>query len=391
MDDDRPAGRLAGQAFAAIDAAAIAIAQELTLERILQVIVDRVRPLVGARYAALGLPGPTGHLERFITSGITEQERARIGHPPLGLGLLGVIVREGTAIRIEDMSTDPRHVGFPPEHPLMRSLLGVPIQVEGLSIGNLYLTDKEGGAPFTEEDQRIVEAFARHAGLAIHNARMHEELQHLAVLRERDRIGQDLHDGIIQSLYGVGLSLEDVAELASSDPSEVEPRVERAIDAIHAVIRDIRSFIMGLRPEALDGAGLAGALRTLAEEFRYSTLVDVQLELGEHPVPDPDSTLQLAHLAREALSNVARHASASLVTVRLSGEGGVLRLSIADDGRGFDPLASRGPSHQGLANMRARAEALGGRLSVESRPGGGTRIEFELPPADAGHVEERNA
>ena len=103
--------------------------------------------------------------------------------------------------------------------------------------------------------------FALHAGIAIENARLHEQVQRLAIVDERERIGQDLHDGIIQSLYAVGLSLEDVAELMTEDPAEARARVDRAIDAVHATIRDIRNFILGLRPELLDGRDLVGGAR----------------------------------------------------------------------------------------------------------------------------------
>ena len=207
----------------ALDAAIIAISQEVSLERVLQLIVDSVRPLVGARYAALGIPDEHGHMERFITSGIDEAERHAIGHPPRGLGLLGEIIRSGVALRVPVLADHPRSVGFPEHHPTMTSFLGVPVRVEGRAVGNLYLTEKQGQKRFSEDDQRLVESFARHAGLAIHNARMHEELRQMAVLQERERIAQDLHDGSIQSLYAVSLTLEDAAEMAVSDPLSSRP------------------------------------------------------------------------------------------------------------------------------------------------------------------------
>jgi GAF domain-containing protein len=230
----------------ALDAATVAISQELSLERVLQIIVDSVRPLAGARYAALGIPDEHGSMERFITSGLSEQRRAAIGHPPRGLGLLGVSLREGETVRIDDIGADPRSVGFPADHPSMTTFLSVPVKVEGRSIGNLYLSDRLDGQPFSEDDGWLVESFARHAGLAIHNARMHEELRQLAVLQERERIAQDLHDGSIQSLYAVSLALEDTEELMSLDPAQATDRIDHAIEAIHGTIQEIRDFIMGL-------------------------------------------------------------------------------------------------------------------------------------------------
>jgi GAF domain-containing protein len=127
----------------------------------------------------------------------------------------------------------------------MHSFLGVPVRVEGRVIGNLYLTDKAGGQPFSEDDEQLVESFARHAGLAIHNARMHEELRQLAVLQERERIAQDLHDGSIQSLYAVSLALEDTEELMQLDPGTAAQRIDHAIETIHGTIQEIATSSSG--------------------------------------------------------------------------------------------------------------------------------------------------
>ncbi len=218
------------ETFEALDEATRAIAEVLDIEAVLQLIVDRVRTLADARYAALGIADSKGHMERFITSGITSEERARIGPPPEGHGLLALIIREGRSLRIPDIAAHPDSVGFPPNHPPMHSLLGVPILVHGRPVGDLYLTDKEGGADFDVADERLVELFARHAGIAIENARLHERVATLAVVEERDRIGRDLHDGIIQSLYAVGLSLEDLESMMTDHPAQAAARVDAAID-----------------------------------------------------------------------------------------------------------------------------------------------------------------
>ena len=201
-----------------------------------------------------------------------------IGPLPRGHGFLGLIIHENQSFRIPDIAVDPRRYGFPPHHPPMHSFLGVPVTVKGRSVGNLYLTDKAGAAEFSAEDQVIVEAFARHAAIAIENARLHELDRRLAILDERERISKDLHDGIIQSLYGVGLSLEDVPEILADDPDEVVRRVERAIDNIHFAIRDIRNFIFGLRPELLGGATLLIGVAAILEEFRHNSVIDVELQ-----------------------------------------------------------------------------------------------------------------
>jgi len=384
----RTEARTASERLEALDAATAAITAELSVERVLQVIVDRVRPLVGARYAALSIVGDHGLIDRFIASGMDDPTRRAIGHLPRGRGILGVIIREGASLRLPDLMADPRAVGFPPNHPPMHSFLGVPVTIEGRPIGNLYLTDRQGGIEFSPDDQRLVETFARHAGIAIHNARLHEELQHLAVLQERERIGQDLHDGIIQALYGVGLSLEDLGELMTDDPREAADRVERAIDSIHTAIRDIRNFIFGLRPELLEDLDLGGGLANLADEFRRSTLIQTELTAQGPLDLAAEDAVQLLQLAREALSNVARHAAATRVSVDLIVADGMLHLIISDDGRGFDPTVSRGPAHHGLNNMRARAESLGGTLTMDSHPSAGTRVMFQVPLEPDALIEE---
>ena len=382
---DRASGRAAAERLAALDEATRTITGVLSFERVLQAIVDRVRELVDAKYAALGIVDGAGRVERFLTSGVSRAEREAIGPPPRGRGLLGLIITEGRSFRIADIASDPRSAGFPPGHPPMHSFLGVPVPVKGRSIGDLYLTEKRDGAAFTADDQRLVETFARHAGIAIENARLHEQVQRLAVIEERERIGKDLHDGIIQSIYAVGLSLEDVPELMDEEPDEARQRVDRAIDDLDKTIRDIRNFIFGLRPELLKGMTLAAGLDALVEEFRVNTMIDLELVASaarDLELPG-ETTAQLLIITREALSNVARHAKATRATVEFAGADGRLAITVSDNGTGFEAGRRRGPGHQGLLNMRNRAAGIGGTLQVDSRAGSGTRIIVTLPRPDA--------
>jgi signal transduction histidine kinase len=372
-----------GGVVAALETATRAIAGLLAVDEVLQVIVEQVRPLVGARYAALGIVDTEGVMERFITSGIDDATRARIGAPPRGHGFLGLIVRENRSIRIRDIAVDPRRYGFPPNHPPMHSFLGVPVTVKGRSVGNLYLTDKSGEAEFSEEDQALVETFAVHAGIAIENARLHEQVQRLAIVDERERISTDLHDSIIQSIYAVGLSLEDVAEIVRTDPDEVERRIERAIVNLHLTIRDIRNFIFGLRPELLGGTTLIDGLVVIVEEFRHNSMIDVELHVGEIEVePDEHTTAHLLGVVNESLSNVARHSGGTRATVfvecrRADG----LTLVVEDNGRGFDPGAVGALGHQGLVNMRSRVASVGATIEIVSDRTG-TRVVVHRPAGD---------
>ena len=367
----------------AFETATRAIAELHSVDDVLQVIVNQVRPLVGAQYAALGIVDADGVMERFITSGMDAATRSRIGPLPKGHGLLGLIVRETRSFRIPDLAVDPRRYGFPPHHPPMHSFLGVPVTVQGRSVGNLYLTNKTAANEFSGDDQAIVESFAVHAGIAIENARLHEQVQRLAVFDERERISKDLHDGIIQNLYAVGLSLEDVPELVRTEPDEVERRVERAIDSLHLTIRDIRNFIFGLRPELLSGTTLISGLVAIVEESRHNSMIDIELHVGDMETePDHDTTAHLLGIVNESLSNVARHSGATSATVFVeSSPADGLRLVVSDNGHGFDPTTAVTLGHQGLVNVRSRAASVGATVEIVSDTSG-TRIVVRRPAGD---------
>lgn len=368
-------------ALHALDRATRAIAGELDLDRVLQLNVDSVRDLVAARYAALGIVGPDGLIERFITSGISTEHRARIGALPRGHGLLGTIIRDGVSLRIPDIATHPDTYGFPAEHPPMHSFLGMPVRVGGETVGNFYLTEKRDAPEFSEADQELVEMFALHAGIAIQNARLHEEVQNLAVVDERLRISRDLHDGVIQSIYGVSLSLEDVLDLIDTDREGALRRVDRAIDRLHTTIGDIRQFIVGLGPESY--IGLGAALQAMGRELLAGSRTQLTVDVGDSALLvdrlPPEADHELVQIAREAISNVARHSGAGNATLALHVAGDSLTLVVEDDGTGFDPLRRLDGTHFGLANLRDRAAAFGGTLTINSEPGSGTRIIVRLP------------
>jgi two-component system, NarL family, sensor histidine kinase DevS len=350
---------------------------------VLQLIADRVRDLVDAEYAAIGIVDEAGAIERFITSGISDEQRRSIGDLPHGRGLLGLIIRESTTYRIPEISDHPESYGFPPHHPEMHAFLGMPITSGGVAVGRLYLTNKVGATEFSPDDQELVETFALHAGIAIENARLHDQVRRLAIVDERDRISRDLHDSVIQSIYAQTLALDDVPELIGEDPAEARQRVDEAIDALHAVIRDIRNFIFGLRPVLLEAGTLTDGLHHLATELRRNGGVDVEVaisdERGVIETLSLETVAELMAIGREALTNIARHAAATRATLRLDAAGERLRLEIADDGRGWDTsrLVERG--HHGIANMRARSEALGGAFEARSGNGGGATIIVDVP------------
>jgi signal transduction histidine kinase len=270
----------------------------------------------------------------------------------------------------------------------MGSFLGVPVITHGRSVGNLYLTNKRGSLEFSESDQLLVEMFALRAGIAIDNARLYEQVQRLVVVEERERIARDLHDGIIQAIYGVALSLEDVPLMMADEPDEASARVDRAIDSLNLTIREIRNFILGLRSELLHGADLITGLATLANEFGATGTSQIELDLAIDPEVAASIPIghrvQLLQMAREALSNAARHARARQTRIVARVTDGLFVLGIEDDGIGFDPTATRPAGHLGLANLSDRAAGLGGTVSIVSSPGDGTILTIRVP---IGHAE----
>jgi signal transduction histidine kinase len=274
----------------------------------------------------------------------------------------------------------------------MKSFLGVPIVSKGQVIGNLYLTDKlsptrgGGSEEFTQEDEDGVVMLAAQAAVAVENARLYQQVQALAVLEERERIAHDLHDGIIQSIYAVGLGLEQCTLGEHLDPIACRAQVERAIDDLNGVIQDVRSYIMGLEPRQTQGRGLRQGLEALARDLLAASSVQatIIIEGQVESLLTSAQSSQLCQVTREALANVLKHARATAVELMLAHVGGDLVLSIRDDGAGFDPAAPTRPEQHGLRNIAERARELGGELRVESAPGAGTTLRVRVP-VGAGH------
>ncbi len=367
--------------IAAVHSAGISLASEMQLEPLLLRFVDLAREITNARYGALGIVSGDGRLEQFITSGLSEEEVAAIGPPPKGDGLLGVMIHQGASLRLPDISRDSRAIGFPPHHPAMRTLLGVPVVYKENIVGRLYLSEKQGAELFSSEDEEMVRLFAAQAAASIENARLLEQSQDLAILEERERIGMDLHDGVIQSLYGVGLSLEDCADVVADDPQFVSTRLDKAVNDLNQVIKDIRSYIFHLRPAAFDSNDLSAALRDLAREVRVNSLIEVNLELGEDGVKQlpHDVAENLFHIAQEALANVAKHSRASQAWTRLRIHDNAVELTVRDNGRGFNTARPGGVGHRGLGNIADRARALGGTYELTSSDSHGTCITVAVP------------
>lgn len=359
--------------------AGLVLASEMSLPSILQKFVELACDVADARYGALGVLDRDGRMiQDFITHGLTDDERRAIGPLPVGKGILGALITEAKPLRLARIQDDPRSVGFPPNHPPMTSFLGVPIKVRDQVYGNLYLTEKRAGAEFTPDDEEAALTLGAQAGVAIENARIREELQRLAVLEDRERIAQELHDGVIQSLFAVGMALQAATAL-TGDPDALKARLTTAVDDVDRVIRELRNYIFGLGPGGMADRELDRAIRELVEEYRRGSDVAIRAEVDPEAASllAPKST-HVVQAAREAISNALRHAEAKSVSVVLGREDGAALLEVEDDGRGFEPQAAT-DTGQGLGNLRARAEALGGTLEIRSEPGAGTSVRIRIP------------
>lgn len=357
--------------------AVLSIGADLSLPTVLRRIVTAGVDLVGARYGALGvLDSQRIGLSEFINVGLTEGEVRAIGDLPKGHGILGRLIIDPKPLRLAEIGAHPDSFGFPPNHPPMLSFLGVPITIRGEVFGNLYLTEKQGAAEFSDEDEALAIALAGAAAIAIDNARLHARVRDLALVADRERIAADLHDRVIQRLFATGLGLEAVIRMVDDD---ARARIETAVSDLDATIREIRSAIFALQPPRTTGRSLRAEILSLTAEAAATLGFDPRLQLDgpvDTAVSDDLAEHVLAAL-REALSNVARHAQASAVEVTLAASDGVVDLRVVDNGIGIAPVSSDG---RGLVNLRRRAEAVGGEFSVTARAGdSGTELCWRVP------------
>ncbi|HZK72413.1 MAG TPA: GAF domain-containing protein [Clostridia bacterium] len=339
-------------------------------------VAEHARDLAGAEAATILTTTSTpGQLTVVAAVGAYAQQV--IGQPvPAAKSISGAVMATGQPLQTDDASTHSSSY-----QPIIRAghvgpAIFVPLRVGGRATGTLMVANTTGGTRFGESTIRLVETFADQASMAIGYARAQADVRRLELLDERERIAKELHDGIIQSLFAVGMGLQATALMATSPESAA--RIEGAVGELDRVIRDLRNYIFGLRPGILADRQLDQAIRELAEDVqkRSSVRVEVQIDVELAAVVSSRSH-QIVQLTREALSNVARHARAKHSVVRLERTGKSAVLAIEDDGVGFDERTDS--AGNGLRNMRERAAAMGGKLRVSSRASQGTTLRFTFP------------
>jgi signal transduction histidine kinase len=363
--------------FERVSQVVLAVASQLSVRDVLQVIVRSARSLAGARYAALGVPDQADSFAEFVVDGLTAAEQAAIGPLPRQHGMLGVMLREGKPLRLDDIRADPRFWGWPAAHPELTNVLGVPIKERDQVLGFIFAACKEEPGGFTERDERLVSLFAAHAAIALTNARLYEHGRELSVLQERARLARELHDAVSQKLFSVRAKARAAAVLVGRDPD----RAIREIDSVAALAgeahAELRAVIDGLAPPELAAGGLAGSVRGYALLAGRTYGAEVIVRTGELPALDPVRETAVYRIAQEAISNAARHSGAGQILVSLSARKRSVQLEVSDSGTGFDADAPQ--AGLGLASMRERAASAGGRLSITTAPGKGTTVRLAVP------------
>lgn len=374
----------------ALNASGLDILGELDLDLVLQRVVDEATRLLDVRYGALLVVNTDGEIDRFFTAGVSAERRAKIGNLPRGRGLLGVPLRSGERLILDEIGDDARSVGFPEHHPPMHSLLAVPVEAKDGIIGNLYLSERHDGSGFTGANAETLERIATQAAIAIENARLHRAIHGQAIAEERGRIAHEMHDTVAQVLGYVNTKAQAVETLLrAGDADRATEHLHQLAAAAREAYADVRENLMGLRASTDDERDFRGTLREYLQHWQDMSGIPVQLSEPLGPdqwlAMDPVVELQLLRIIQEALTNVRKHARAKRVAVRLQQHDGWLEAVIEDDGLGISPaVGGAGLPRFGLATMRERSEAVGGKLTIEARPGGGTIVRTRVPAGHAG-------
>ncbi len=295
-------------------------------------------------------------------------------------GFVGIAAAQKETLVSKDLSKDMRYLRPAVVEAGFRQFVCLPLTSGEKMIGVLG-TAKRGDEPFDDRSIQLLTAVGNWAGLAIENSRLHSNARRLAVLEERDRIGMDMHDGVIQSVFGVGLSLENIYHLVEENPNQAKDGIKLAIDGLNQSIRDLRTYILDLRPRQLGEENLLVGLRRLLTEYRVNTLSEAMLNGKESDLSklQQRDALIFFHICQEALANTAKHARAKRVSVNLWTTPERILMEIEDNGKGFNLDKMSMTLGHGLSNMHTRIRNAGGEVEITSAPDEGTTILAWLP------------
>ena len=354
--------------LSALSDAVIDVAKGENLSASLKRLVQNAVIISEASYGALGTITPDGRLEEFTYVGLSEESADEIERFPEGKGLLGHLLKHPTPLRLASIKSSAASVGFPDGHPAMNSFLGVPILIRDEVYGSLYLTEKKGGLEFTEEDEQLVIVLASAAGIAIDSARGQDAQNQIIVLAERDRIGRDLHDLVIQRLFATGLSLQAVAK-NDLVPMRDLKIIEESIDNLDLTVQQIRNTIFELQiPGPI--TGVRGRIQEEIAIFQGKNAIHISCEF-HGPIDASVHGVLSEHaiaVVRELLTNAMKHASCRHIDLIISSSEGLLEIQISDDGIGY----VEGGRKSGLQNLEERAKECNGTFSITQKAPQGT-------------------
>jgi signal transduction histidine kinase len=359
-----------------------AVSSSMDLDLLLKVMLDRVMNLFHAEAGEIFLlEEGEGVYQKAIHLGDSPEAFWEIERFRMGQGFIGQVAQTGslrwtTKLRseVDFLRQSVVDAGF-------ETLICAPLMAPGKVTGVLSLAFKQT-RQIEDREIGLLGAVASGVGVAVENARLFRQAQRVAVLEERERIGMDLHDGIIQSIYAIGLTLDYTRLQVIDESPAASERLEVAISGLNEVIRDLRSYILDLQPARIQTDDLEVALARLVREFRANTLIDADLKIEKAAVAyfsDQHAT-DLFLIAQEALANTAKHARASrvLISVRFASDQSVT-LQVIDNGVGFKSESEPELLGHGLSNMSERARTFGGQLLIASGPGEGTTITVRIP------------
>jgi len=314
------------------------------------------------------------HRSDFVSTFLT-RDRFRVGE-----GYIGIVAETAKPLISQDLQNDLRYLRPAVVEAGFHCMACIPLTARGEVVGVMCVASRKE-RPFADRQLHLLSAIGAWAGITIENALLHRQARRVAVLEERERIGMDLHDGIIQSIYAVGLAL-DYARMALDDnPKQAGQKIEQAIEGLNHTIRDIRAYILDLRPRQFGGKDLMDGLRRLVDEYKINTLADASLvgpANGLSSLP-PSHATALFHICQEALANVAKHSHAGHTDVRLWTTRDRVLLEISDNGQGFDLRKMSVTLGHGLSNMHVRARKVGGDVEITSAPGEGSTVLAWVP------------
>ena len=386
--------------FERLLAAGVAIYARHDIDHVLQEVVDAARSVVGARYAALGVLGEDRKtLVQFVTSGLDEETRRRIGDLPTGRGLLGHVIREGKPMRSADINRHPQRYGFPPHHPPMTSFLGVPVRGRAGVFGNLYLTEKIGADEFDAEDEAIAVLLAAQAAGAVESAQLLAQVH--AMQRQRDLFFAMMNHELRNALTGVYGWAERLVRKKSPDTTahaaqEVYEGAERTITLLNNFLDLSRLDAGKVKPVWREIELLAAVHRAISdvEPAAEGKRIGLKVNADGAPATLRTDPIRFHQILLNLLANAVRHGpEGQPVTIHVEDASPELRVRVVDCGPGvpvdlrdrifepferFDPHSGLGTG-LGLPVSRRLAEVLGGRLTVEDTPGGGATFVLVLP------------